>query len=199
MRKSIDNDLIAKYLSGDEESFALLVRKYTDETYGFAMSFIKKEDIVEDIFQDTFLKVWKNIKKFDQKKDFKTWFFQILRNTIFDWLRKKSELPFSYFDGGDSGDDRESNIILETISDDEEILPHKLFEKKESVKMVTKALEKISPSQKEVLLLYFSEDLNFREIGEVLGESIDTVKSRYRRALLALKKVLENMNQMHQN
>ncbi|MEI6238188.1 MAG: RNA polymerase sigma factor [bacterium] len=194
MRESIDNELIAKYLSGDEESFALLVRKYTDETYGFAISFVKKEDIVEDIFQETFLKVWKNLKKFDQKKEFKPWFFQILRNTIFDWLRKKSELPFSYFDGGDGG---ESNIILETISDDEEILPHKLFERKETKEVISKALEKISPAQKEVLLLYYSEDLNFREISEALGESIDTVKSRYRRALLALKKVLENMNQMH--
>ncbi|MBU4479872.1 sigma-70 family RNA polymerase sigma factor, partial [Patescibacteria group bacterium] len=87
--KNSDIKIINRYLKGDEKSFEMLVQNYIKSVYSFAYKYTKNTSESEGITQEVFIKVWKNIKKFDQKKSFKTWIFAITKNTALDYIKKK--------------------------------------------------------------------------------------------------------------
>ncbi len=184
MTEKTEQQLIAEYLKGDEKSLEFLIHKYLRPVYNFVYNFVGNDADAEDIVQDVFVKVWKNIKKFNEKKSFKTWIFTIAKNTSLDFLKKKKAVPFSRFEdkNGDNG-------FLENIEDDE-LLPDKLLEREDIGGILTKAIETLSANYKTVLLLHYKEELTFQEIATILAESINTVKSRHRRALATLKGLL---------
>lgn len=85
------------------EDMGAIVRQYIKPLYNFVYRIIPDSGEVEDIIQEVFVKIWKNIKKFDPKQNpsadgFKTWIFTIARNTTIDWLRKKKSISFSQMD-----------------------------------------------------------------------------------------------------
>lgn len=177
-----DNFLIEKYLAGDGDAFKGLINKYTTPIYNFTVRFVGK-DSAEDLVQDIFIKVWKNIDKFDSNRaSFKTWVFTITRNTVTDYLRKKKVLLYSSFDKEEA---YESNI------EDEAVLPDEALIKLEDKDLLNSLLDKISPSYREVLILYYQEDMTFSEIGQLLDKPLNTVKSQHRRALMKLKEMLD--------
>jgi RNA polymerase sigma-70 factor (ECF subfamily) len=142
---------------------------------------------VEDVVQESFLKVWKNIKKFDnQKARFKTWLMLIVRNTAIDHTRKRKNISFSQLD-------TEEKEFSESITDDMP-LPDEIMAKKGDVAALELALSHISEPHREVLLLYNGNDFTFEEIASILDISVNTVKSRYRRAVHALREVMTHPN-----
>ena len=90
-----DKKLIQQYLKGDSKSLDFLIAKYLKMIYSFVYKNVGSQSDAEDITQEVFVKVWKNLKKFDQKKSFKPWIFQIAKNTSIDFLRKRKTIPFS--------------------------------------------------------------------------------------------------------
>ncbi len=179
-----DSDLIKDYLLGQEENLRILIEKHTPSIYNLAVHFVG-HNLAPDIVQDVFIKVWKNLKKFDvNKANFKTWLLTIARNTITDSLRKKKMISFSNLDKEDES--FESNIL------DEVILPDEALIKLEDKEYLNKILDQIPIGYREVLILYYQEELNFREIGEVLNKPLNTVKSHHHRALILLKQKMEN-------
>ena len=93
--ESNDEEFIKEYLTGNEEALRALIDKYTQSIYNFTVRFTGVLS-APDVTQDVFIKVWKNLKKFDYTKaSFKTWIFTITRNTITDYLRKKKMVTFS--------------------------------------------------------------------------------------------------------
>ncbi len=176
-----DQQLITLYLKGSEEAFALLVKRHLDGVYNFALRLSGDALLGEDIAQETFVKAWKNIKKYDHEKNFRTWLFTIARNTTIDHLRKRKSVPFSVFENS-AGE----NFFVENIKD-EDPRADEIFALALRKEVVETALLKISPKYKEVLILHDGEDMTFAEIGVILDRPLDTVKSQYRRALLALK------------
>ncbi len=180
-----DRQLIYDYLKkGDEKSLEILIQRYLKPVYGFAYRYVGNVQEAEDIAQDVFVKVWKNLKKFKQEKNFKTWVFTIAKNTAFDFLRKKKAITFSELGNEES----ESNILKKFI--DPSLLPDELLEQKGIREIFVKAVGKLFPKYRKVLLLRHEENLTFREIAETLDEPLNTVKSRHRRAVIALKKLL---------
>ncbi|MFA6919366.1 MAG: sigma-70 family RNA polymerase sigma factor, partial [Patescibacteria group bacterium] len=97
MSEYLDEQLVQQYLSGDEKSLEVLIQKYLKPIYNFVYRYVGDMANAEDLTQEVFVKVWKNIKKFDRKKSFKTWIFCIAKNTAFDYLRKKKSIPLSNF------------------------------------------------------------------------------------------------------
>jgi len=176
-----DSQLIKRYLNGDARSLEFLIKKYLKPIYGFVFSYVKNGHEAEDITQETFVKVWKNLKKFKKEKNFKTWIFYIAKNTAIDYLRKKKAVPFSAFENADG-----NNFIEETIPD---IRPSadQIVYQNQIESQILKATEKLSADHRKVLFMRYRDFLSFKEIAGILGESINTIKSRYRRALLALK------------
>jgi RNA polymerase sigma-70 factor (ECF subfamily) len=170
-----DEELVRNYKkTKDEQIIEVLVKKYLPQIYGFAKNYTGKRDDASDIAQDVFVKVWKNINKFDESKSFRTWIFTIAKNTSIDWLKHKTELrlddSFDVVDGGPS--------ILEQLM------------LKEKSRKLSFAMAKLPLNYSSVIKLYTNDGLNFREISESLKSPLNTVKSRYRRGLALLKKFL---------
>ncbi|OGF65360.1 hypothetical protein A2Z53_01940 [Candidatus Giovannonibacteria bacterium RIFCSPHIGHO2_02_42_15] len=179
-----DEQLITDYLNGDEKSFEFLIQRYLKPIYSFTYRYVGSGQEAEDITQETFIKVWHNLKKFDKSKSFKTWIFSIAKNTAIDFLKKKRAIPFSEFEKEDGG-----NAIIDTLADPSP-LSLELLEKAGMAKILNVAMEKLSPQYRMVLFLRYNDHFNFREIAESLGEPLNTVKSQHRRALVMLKKLL---------
>lgn len=181
---SEDEINIKEYLNGNKDIFRILVEKYTPSIYNFSVRFVGN-DYANDIVQDVFIKVWKNIKKFDHNKaNFKTWIFAITRNTITDYLRKKKMISFSSLDNGEES--FEDNIL------DEAILPDEVLIKLEDKELLNNLLDKLPNNYKEILIFYYQEDMTFNEIGQLLDKPLNTVKSYHRRALILLKDMVIN-------
>ena len=179
-----DEQLVSVYLGGHEEALRELVERYLKPVYHFVYRYVRSQGDAEDITQDVFLSAWKNIRKFDTSKKFKTWIFTIAKNASLNWIKKKKPALFSQFEN-EAGD----NVLAETLADSSP-LPDELFTKRQLGSEVTLALAKLSSAHRTVLSLRHREQFTFQEISERLNESIHTVKSRHRRALAALKRVL---------
>jgi len=184
MQDLSDQQLVAAYLKGDEESLEVLIQRYLKPIYSFVYRHVGNAQEAEDITQQVFIKVWRNLKKFDQQKNFKPWIFAIAKNTSIDFLKKKKEIPFSKFENVAG-----INMLTESLADPA-VLPDKLFEQKDIAQMLYSAMENLSVQYRMVLFLRYNDHFTFREISESLEEPLHTVKSRHRRALIQLKKLL---------
>jgi RNA polymerase sigma-70 factor (ECF subfamily) len=167
--KKTDEQLIEEYLKGNEKSLEILIKEYLSQIYGFTYKRVGNTQEAEDITQEIFIKVWRNLKNFNAEKSFRTWIFSIAKNTCIDSLRKKKAL-----------------LYLETIKEPGE--NDKNLESIGAAQFLSSAMEKLIPQYQSVLSFYHDDNLNFREISQKTGESINTVKSRYRRAILELRK-----------
>ncbi len=179
-----DRQLIENYFKDDEKSLEILIGKYLKPIYGFIYRYVGNAQEAEDITQETFVKMWRNLKKFDKQKGFKTWIFSIAKNTSIDFLRKKKVITFSEFEN-----ERGESTILEKFIDSSP-LPNELLERKDLMGTLAKAIGKLLPKYRKTLLLRHNDNLTFREISETTGEPLNTVKSRYRRGVILLKKLL---------
>ncbi len=183
-----DEELIEAHLKGDGSAFPALVGRYLDQAYDLALRLGGGDD-ANDITQEAFIKAWRNLKRYRREAaSFRTWMFAILRNTAIDFARKKSRKgssPFSAFDTEDGG-----NRLLETLPDDAP-QPDDLFAEAESKEALERALAALPFRAREVLLLKYFEDMTFDEIGRALGEPLNTVKSRHRRALALVRSALK--------
>src|ERR1035437_2125283 len=181
-----DEEIILSYKNGDEEAFKILINKYTPILYNFTARLSNKNDAI-DIVQETFIKIWKNIKNFDSTKaSFKTWIFTIARNSTTDFLRKKRSLLFS-----DMEKDGDENItsFAENIPA-EDLLPDLALQKLQDAEFLNEVLEKLRLDYREVLILHYQEEMTFEEIGGILNRPLNTVKSQHRRAIIELRKIL---------
>ena len=180
-----DQQLVNDYLKGDENSLEVLIKRYLKPIYSFVFRYVGDSQEAEDIAQEVFIKVWRNLKKFDQNRSFKTWIFSIAKNTSIDTFKKKKAIPFSKFE-----DEEGRNVFVETLVDAAP-LPNELFARADMARILTSAMEKLLPKYRMVLFLRYNDHFTFREIAESLGESIDTIKTRHRRGIAILKKLLK--------
>ncbi len=171
-----DLHLIEESLKGDTNAFEILVQKYLKPVYNFS----RNTEESNDISQEVFVKVWKNLKKFDQKQNFKTWIFSIARNTTIDHFRKKKSISFGDMEIGEG-------TSFEDSLTDTEPLPDAIFEKKELGVFLENALQTLSLEERTIILLHDKEDFTFEEIAKTLGKPMNTVKSQYRRAILSFR------------
>lgn len=183
-----DIALIEKYLLGDEQSLSILFSKYFVQLYNFIFRFVNSVSVAEDLTQETLIKTWRFLNKFNKNKKFKTWIFQIAKNTAIDYIRK-NKLEVLLLSNIDEDKTTTENEYVDTRP-----LILEILQNKESGERLRQAVGKLPTNYQLVLELYYQNDLNFREVSEVLGESVDTIKSRHRRALLMLKKELSKAN-----
>lgn len=188
-----DEKLVKDYLEGNELAFEQLLKKYLKPIYNFLYRLTGNAAQAEDLTQVAFVKVWKNIRKFNpqkshftalrdrQNKSFKAWLFTIAKNTAFDWLKKRKSIPFSYFEN------EEGNNKLEEIAEDS-ILPSEIMERKDLAKELETKLKQIPEKYGIILELRYKEDFTLGEIAEILGKPYNTIKVYHQRALISLKK-----------
>jgi RNA polymerase sigma-70 factor (ECF subfamily) len=188
MQELTDAELIKIYLKGEQAALEELVRRYFRQVFLFTKTFVKQDQEAEDITQETFIKAWKNLKSFDPEKKFKTWIFQIAKNTCIDYLRKNKNML-----AADSLQEEQMSISLEHMTDTNP-LPEQLFDSLGFEKKLEEVLNTLPENYKQTVSLHLQQDLTFQEISEILNEPLNTVKSRYRRALLSLRQSLPKDN-----
>ena len=179
MKTYTDEQLVANYLKGDEKSLEILIHRYLKPIYSFVYRYVGNGEEAEDITQEVFVKMWRNLKRFNRNKKFKTWIFQIAKNTSFDFLRKKKKISILSL---------EKYFYLADLNP----LPNEISEKESLKEKIQEAIEKLSSETRQILSLYYKEGLTFREITETLGEPLNTIKSRHQRAISKLKKLISD-------
>ena len=157
-----DAELIRATIDGDASAFSVLVERYNRDVYGFVFFMTKDKSDAEDVTQEAFVKVWKNLKKFKPDQRFKSWLMTIARNTTIDYIRKRRHAVFSDFD-----DEEGSNAIVETLADDER-LADEIASLAESAKQTAEAVKKLPDIYRSVLALRYEAGLSFEEISKIL-------------------------------
>lgn len=180
-----DQQLVAEYLAGDKRALTELIEQNMTLIYRYALRLAQDSMSAEDITQETFVKLWRNLKKYNPQQSFRTWLLSIAHNTALDLLRKRKDFIFS-----ELGDEVDGQGFAEMIPDPAP-LPSEIFARAEQGKLLESALAQLSASSREIVILYHESGLTFAEIGVILGKPLNTVKSQYRRALLSLRKILE--------
>ncbi len=176
-----DQQLVADFLAGDDASFELLVKKYLKPAYNFLYRLTGGDvALTDDLTQETFLKAWKNIKRYDLEKNFKVWIFAIAKNNARDTWKRKKTLPFVLFENSDG-----YNKLDEVA--EEKPLPDEILERIESAGELDVKLKKLPKKYQTILLMRYKDDLSVTEIAEVLAIPYNTVKSQHQRALGLLK------------
>lgn len=166
----LDQQLIADYLAGDDKALEILINLYLKPIYSFTYRYLNNSQEAEDITQEAFIKVWKNLKKFNKNKKFKTWIFAIAKNASLDWLKKKKPVLVSDFSNFEIPVEP---AFLATVE-------------------INSLLQQLPLKYRLILFLRYNDHLNFREIAETLSEPLNTIKSRHRRALIMLKKLFSS-------
>lgn len=174
-----DKQLIIEYLTGNAGAFDDLVSRNLKMVYNIALDYCKDPDAAEDIAQETFVKVWKNIHKFEINKKFRPWLYQITRNTAMDYLRKAKPVPFSAFDSQVI-----DNLAADTSYQNSEYIgAHSSYD-------LDKLSDKLTPQQTKLLVMKIEDNLTFKQIAEKQKRSINTVKSQYLRVIKQLRSSL---------
>lgn len=180
-----DEKLAEAFLSGDQEAFAVLVERHLSLVYKFVYRYLRNGDDANDVTQETFIKTWKYLRKFDTTKKFTTWILTIAKNTALDFIKRKKPVLFSKIEEGDGDLDAFLGPYLEPPA-----LPVDVIARDHIKADLEAALDDIAPSYRMVLSLRYNDHLKFREIAEMLREPIDTVKSKHRRGLALLRRSL---------
>ena len=179
-----DEQLISAYLEGDDHSLAVLVDRYLADAYNFAFKLTNDTHVAEDVTQESFIKAWKNIRKFIPGNSFQSWLFSIIHNTSIDYLRKKRELPFSSFENNEG-----HNSLITTLTGTEP-LQDELIAMAEDTRYVEYLLNQINPKYREVLTLRHTSNMTFDEMSKLLRKPLHTVKSQYRRGIASLRRLI---------
>ena len=177
-----DQQLIRDACGGDDRAFGHLVRFYTRPLYNYCFRFLNRKEDVEDVLQETFLKAYKALGRYDQTRAFSSWLFTIATHTTYDWLRKKKRFPEMLIIDN-------NNDSIETIGD------HRSYIIIEDAIDLDAALQQLRPEYKAVLLLYYYQSLPYEEIAAILSTPLNTVKTHLRRAKEALRIVYNKHNE----
>jgi len=186
-----DEQLLADYSHGDQRAFAELIRRYQQELFAFLARFVSDAAAAEDLFQETFIQVHRNANTFDPERRFRPWLFTIAANKARDYLRAVGRKHAQSLDntaggaGASSAD--EATTFLDLMQSDMAPPPVEL-ENAEDIAAVQVVLAEISPLYKEVLIMSYFHGFAYKEIADMLGIPLGTVKSRLHSALAAFAK-----------
>lgn len=182
-----DSALVSNYINGDESALEVLIRRHKQKVYSFIYSKVFDRDIAEDIFQDTFIKVIKTLKRkaYNEEGKFLPWVMRISHNLVIDYFRKSNRMP-KFDNNGDFS-------IFSVLSDTDLNAERRII--KEQVESdVRRLVEELPDDQKEVLLMRIYGDMSFKEISDKTGVSINTALGRMRYALINLRKIIDKHN-----
>jgi len=179
-------ELIAAVLRGDPASFEPLVQRYSPRVFATARRYARRENEVEDIAQEVWLKAFEKLHSFRGEAPFEHWLMRLTVRTCYDFLRahrRNREASFSDLSGPES--DWLEGFVTQ---------PETAAETAEAAKtLITRALEQLSPAARLVITLLEIEDRSVREIAQLTGWSVPLVKVRAFRARAELRKILTKM------
>lgn len=178
MKHLSDQELMKLLQGGDLTPAGEIFDRYSARIYNFTYRFLKTPEAAEDATQEVFVKMIRYANQFHGDAKLSTWLFSIAANHCRDWLRKADNRV------------KESEETLLTLPASSDESPERAMERKQDEARVQKALELLTPEQKEAILLSRYQGLSYAEIAQIAGCSEGAVKTRVFRAMETLKKAL---------
>jgi RNA polymerase sigma-70 factor (ECF subfamily) len=178
-----ETHLIKLSRSGDRTAFAELVELYREKVQRLAYKMLNNRPDTEDIVQETFIRVYLNLNRFDETQNFSTWIHRIGKNLCIDMLRKKKTV---YSLDAEFSEDEDANFYARLQSD--ELTPEKRFIENESKATILKVINKLSEKYRTVVVMYYLHGLSLLEISTRLDLPVTTVKSRLNRGREHMRK-----------
>ena len=189
MKTQTDSSLILLYQNGDESALAKLIDRHKKDLYTFIFYKLMDEDLANDIFQDTFIKIIVTLKegRYKEENKFILWAKRIAHNLIIDHYRSQSKnIKIS-----ETSFENEEFSIFDIIKEPESNIEDKLIDK-QIVDDLLKMMFLLPDNQQEVIKLRFFDGLSFKEIAEQTNTSINTTLGRVRYALINLRKIMDD-------
>ena len=185
--KVSDSELLQRYRQGDEEAFREIITRYKNPLYAFLRRFVSQDDVVEDVFQETFLQLYASRDSFDSNRPLRPWLFTIAANKAKDALRKmqrQSSMSMGAIaDAGDFSVDEVVNILTsyDTTPEDE-------VSAEETAQRVRQVISEMPENLRGILILAYFEQFSYKHMAEILSIPIGTVKSRLHTAVVYFMK-----------
>jgi RNA polymerase sigma-70 factor (ECF subfamily) len=173
-----DAELIGKILAGEREVYAVLVTRYQDTMVRHAAGMVGDRDAAADLVQDTFVKAYTRLDTCDPDR-FAAWIFRILRNRCKDWLKNRRQQTAPLHDDAHAASERDD--------------PGVELDRTELGRVVTAALMRLPPAQREAFLLKHVDGLSYEEMAERLDTGVSALKMRVMRAREALQEILKKV------
>ncbi len=183
-----DQILIEQFLSGDKQGIEKLINRHKTKVYTYILLVVKNQQLAEDVFQDTFIKVIKSLVdgKYKDNGRFVSWVIRIAHNLIIDHFRKEKQLNTL------SNDDYEADIFNSKKLSDQNI--EDVLIRDQITTDVRQLIDELPEEQKQVILLRHYGGMSFKEIAEQTDVSINTALGRMRYALINLRKLIMKRN-----
>ena len=174
-----DNDVVRAFLEGDQRAFGELVRRYDTRLLNFVYRTIGDRERAQDLVQETFVRVYRHIERFDLTKKFSTWIYTIASNLAKNELRNRSRNPLVLFQTIKKNWDADHRPLE---WEDTQYKPDDLFRKRHLREKVEEAVKELPEHHRIVFVLRELEGKTYEEIAEITGCNLGTVKSRLNRA-----------------
>ncbi|MBU4580420.1 RNA polymerase sigma factor [Patescibacteria group bacterium] len=184
MEEKTDEEIAKQVQLGDAESFGILIERYELKITRYAKKFIFSGEDAKDLVQEAFIKAYTNIQSFDAGRSFSSWMYRIAHNEFINAIKKKSRMPSFLFDF----DAVFPQPVSEETADSE-------TNKKELREMLDNCLEKLDPKYREPLVLYYFENMDYKEIADILEVPVSTVGVRLQRGKANLKKIVKKFSE----
>jgi RNA polymerase sigma factor (sigma-70 family) len=188
MQLLTDDELVKGFIEGKDECIGVLVNRHKNRVFTYILINVKKQDLAEDIFQDTFYKVFQSLRsgKYVENGKFSSWMMRIAHNLVIDHYRRlKNQNVLSA-----------EETLLQALQSprhaDASIEDKMAYE--QILKDVSKLIDHLPDVQREVVQMRFYQDLSFKEIAEDTNVSINTALGRLRYAIINLRKLVEEKN-----
>jgi RNA polymerase sigma-70 factor, ECF subfamily len=176
--QATDEDIVSNVQKGDLEAFGVLVSRYEAKMLRYGYKFLSQYEDRQDVVQEVFIKAYENIKSFDISQKFSPWIYRIAHNTFINYIKKRQREPMTFFDP--------DTFFARDVHDESIEDKRKQAEIRE---ILDQTLAKIDPKYREVLVLYYFEEKDYKEIAEILHVPISTVGVRLRRG----KKIMRSI------
>jgi RNA polymerase sigma-70 factor, ECF subfamily len=169
---NLSDEEIARFVqSGKIEFFDILMTRYEKKMQNYARNFLSDKDDINDVLQEVFIKTYKNIKSFDAGRKFSSWLYRIAHNEFVNALKKRSKRPLPLFD---------LDVFFPQYAKEKDSLPDQI-DRKEMKETVEKFLSKIDAKYREPIMLFYIEELSYKEIADVMQIPVSTVGIRIKR------------------
>lgn len=174
-----DAELISSFINGEEKAFNEIVRRYQKKIYYCIKRYVHEHDEADDILQNVFIKVYKNIKQFKGNSSFYTWIYRIATNESFTYIKIKKARNFIKIDENFEFKDEHEN-------------PEKEVEQNEMKVLIQKGIDLLPEKQKQVFVLRYYEEMPFKEIAQIMKTSEGGLKANYFHALKKISEFIKN-------
>jgi RNA polymerase sigma factor (sigma-70 family) len=181
MIKADDQHYINLVMKGDTNAFAVLVDRYKDMVFTLSLKMLKGREEAEEVSQDTFLKIYKSLNKFNGESKLSTWIYKVAFNTCLDRLKKNKRLqPFAGLDEFTEPEALSLMNVLDSIED------------KERKQMIQDCMHLLPGEDSFLLTLYYFEEQSLEEIAKIIGITPNNVKIRLYRSRKKLASLLKD-------